>query len=482
MRDYVLLYINGRRVKINDERAFMPLANFLRYEQSKPGTKIVCAEGDCGACTVLKGTLVSGQEDKRLSFVPFNSCIAPVFLMDCSHIITVEGLEVSSNELDPIQRSFVECNASQCGYCTPGFIMAMAGLFEKKSSPNSKDIQNYLTGNLCRCTGYDSIITAGMRVEGNKRLTVSDRYHRIEIIDDLQNHQQIQISLQAKGYTFDAPTDIAGAIEVRSSYNSRLVSAATDLGVQINKQRINPTKFLSLHLIQEMYELSETDTDVLVGAKITIENLRCFIKGSMPEFSEFLHLFASPQIKNVGTLIGNVANASPIADTTPYLMMADATIVLQGKNGTRMVPMVDFYKGYKVLDMEDDELISAIRIPKPSQNEIIKVYKVSARRDLDISCVNAAISMSAVKDCITDIRIAYGGIGPMVKRLSNTEEYLLGRTINKNNFVAASGLISDEITPISDVRGSDSFRYRLAKNLLKRFYVDVMLDKKEVAK
>lgn len=473
-RDYVVFYVNGKRVEVCDERIFMPLANFLRYEKDNTGTKIVCAEGDCGACTVLQAKPKKDQpNDIPLDYVSCNSCILPVFLLDGCSVITVEGMELSQDELDPIQESFVHCNASQCGFCTPGFIMATASLYEKKAQPTKKDVQNYLTGNLCRCTGYDSIIQAGCAVENTNRKKLQDRYFDPSMTQDLLNHSKksIHMNLDTESKYF-APTSIAEAVQIHAEYKTKLISGATDLGVQINKGRYRQRVFLDLRFIPEMHTIAENQDSISVGAKVNWEDLRRVTKSTHPKFAEFLHLFASPQIKNVGTLVGNVANASPIADSTPYLMIAEAVMHLQSVDGERQVPLVDFYKGYKILDMKDDEFITRITIPKPIENTTTKLYKISARRDLDISCVNMAVTMEVTEGKVTVFRLAYGGVGPVVKRMYDIEKFLIGKDVNPTTIQNAIERIPDAITPISDVRGSMTFRYRSAQNLLKKFFFE----------
>ena len=476
-RNYILLYINGHRIKVQNEHAFMPLADFLRYVREETGTKIVCAEGDCGACTVLSATLRRGDSSaQKLNYLSFNSCIMPVFLLDCCSVVTVEGLTPedsrTTGELDPIQESFVDCNASQCGFCTPGFIMAAAGLYERKEYPTARDVQNYLTGNLCRCTGYDSIIEAGISVATSQRVLLQERYFDTQANQELIEHLDIPVKMEISELRYNAPCTLAAAVEIQNAFQPKLIAGATDLGVQINKGYLKTQTFLDLRLIEEMYLLEETSDAVLVGAKITWETLRSFTKTSLPEFSDFLNIFASPQIKNVGTLVGNVANGSPIGDSLPYLMMAEATVHLAGIEGRRIVPMTEFYKGYKVLDMQDGELITHISIPKAQASTHIKLYKISARRDLDIACVGMACSMQLDGNRISELSVAFGGVGPVVKRLTVVEEFLKGKEVNSQNIKAAVALIRAEIAPISDVRGSKTFRITAAKNLLRKFFFE----------
>ena len=476
-RDYILLYINGRRVTVTGKEAFMPLANFLRYEREQTGTKIVCAEGDCGACTVLRASPQKQEQlASTLSYQPFNSCIMPVFLLDCCSVVTVEGLSPDNSRttgaLEPIQEAFVRNHASQCGFCTPGFIMATAGLYEKKDSPSKKDVQNYLTGNLCRCTGYDSIIQAGCSVETEHREKIQERYAAPRMTQELVEHLSIPIKMELDGASYYAPCALDEAVAIHQKAKTRLVAGATDLGVQINKGRLKTRDFLSLRLIDEVNALVDTGAATEVGAKVSWERLRVFVKGHHPEFAAFLHLFASPQIKNVGTLIGNIANASPIGDSIPYLMIAESDIHLAGPEGRRSVPITSFYKGYKDLDLRQGELITSISIPKPKRGETIRLYKISARRDLDISCVNMACAMTLTDGVITDFRIAYGGVGPVVLRIGSVEQFLRNKQLTPENIKQAVRLVPEAITPLSDVRGSRTFRMRAAQNLLRKFFFE----------
>lgn len=475
-RDYILFYLNGRRIEVKGKQAFMPLANFLRYAQEKTGTKIVCAEGDCGACTVLQAApQKSDSVDDKLSYRPFNSCIMPVFLLDCCSVVTVEGLTPDcsvTGALDPVQEAFVRNNASQCGFCTPGFIMATAGLYERKDSPSSKDVQNYLTGNLCRCTGYDAIIQAGCSVNTERRERLNARYFDPSATRELIEHLKLPVKMELGDASYYAPVDIDEAVSIHQKGKTRLIAGATDLGVQMNKGRLHTKDFLSLRLIDEVHSLIKSDSSTTVGAKVSWEHTRRSLKNTHSEFATFLDLFASPQIKNVGTLVGNVANASPIGDSIPYLMVAEATLNLIGPEGRRTAPITSFYKGYKDLALKEGELITSISIPEAKECEIIRLYKISARRDLDISCVNMACSMTLKKGNIVAFRIAFGGVGPVVKRISSVEQFLCNKRLTAENIKQAVALIPAEITPISDVRGSKTFRIKAAQNLLRKLFFE----------
>jgi len=470
MRDYIQFYLNGEKQKVKAEQITSNLSEFLRYQRNLRGTKVVCAEGDCGACTVMIGR--SNPQTGSIEYQSVNSCIYLVALLDGAHVVTIEGIK-KNGELNEIQKCMVENNGAQCGFCTPGFVMSLTDLFENKEEVDEKKCRNFLTGNLCRCTGYGSILDAALSVDKSKVVKLEKLYSNKEIEKFLTAKQSESIEIKTSNIEFYAPTDYSAAIKLKAKFPKiRIVSSATDLGVQINKDRFEPHRLLSLQNIKEAYELKIDSDYIRVGAKVSLSSLERAVESEEAELSNFLKIFASPQIKNVGTLVGNVANASPIGDTLPYLIVTDANIVLVGPNGERKVKFSSFYKGYKKMDMKDDELISMIEIPRVKKEEVVKIYKVSRRKDLDISSVNAAFKVKVSAKKIEDIQISFGGVGPTVLRLPKLEKELIGKPFSAEVIREASHKIKDEITPMSDVRGSEEYRHLVAKNLFQRFYLE----------
>ncbi|MBF0298570.1 MAG: FAD binding domain-containing protein [Oligoflexia bacterium] len=527
-RDYVLLYVNGERKIVKGENIFLTMTDYLRDILHLTGTKIVCAEGDCGACTVLKASISyssssdsDSDSDSKFKFEAVNSCIASVHLFDCSQVVTVEGLrgllkrplsEKREDEriLNPIQNALVTEHGSQCGFCTPGIALTMTEMFvntdnnnanndcnkkSKNKNIDEKEIKNCLTGNLCRCTGYQGIINAGLHVANDKNLLEVakkslDVYQKCEIYKDLEQHKNIPIIIESASKNFYAPTDIHEAINfkvegIKADEKTYVFSSATDLGVQINKDFIAPTRILSLNSISNLYEIKEESRNgvegIILGAKVSLSRLQNFVRKKIPELYNFLFVFASPQIKNMGTIVGNVANASPIGDTLPFLLVMDATLIIQGqnhsKNHEREVKITEFFKGYKKYDLAENELITHIFIPivELSNGAVLKLYKVSKRKDLDISTINAAylIKFNNSDNKIEKINISYGGVAATPLRLKKTENYLLGKVLDQNTVDETIKLISSEISPISDVRGHASYRNQLAINLFKKFYCEL---------
>ncbi|HEY9840755.1 MAG TPA: FAD binding domain-containing protein [Candidatus Obscuribacterales bacterium] len=481
MRDYVLIYLNGRRHEIRGEQAFLSLSDYLRYERGLTGTKVVCAEGDCGACTILRGTLRPDGEE--LYYEAINSCITFMHLMDCTQIISVEGLS-ENGSLNPIQQAMIEHHGAQCGYCTPGFICAMTDFVNHRAYQSesagaeryldARQLRNCMTGNLCRCTGYAPILAAGTSIDLQAFTPLQERFETPELLNDLQTHRLEPVRIEAGNKLFYAPTSFADAAAFRaSSPQSRIFSSATDLGVLINKDKTEQVVVTHLGLVPEAHELSESDGKVVVGAKVSLSHLEHFCRSRIPEFARLMRIFASPQIKNKGTLVGNIANASPIADTLPFLFVAEAEVELLSSAGTRRVNINEFYTGYKKLAMAPDELISRVFIPIPGKNELLRLYKVSNRKDLDISTFTAAIRLKMDGQTIEWARIAYGGVAPTILRLPQTEVFLQGQHLDAEVFTRAGHLARTEIAPISDVRASADYRLQLAENILLKFYCEL---------
>ncbi|HUP63429.1 MAG TPA: FAD binding domain-containing protein [Thermoanaerobaculia bacterium] len=485
MRDFLLVHVNGVPYRIGAPQAFETLSRFLRNDRRATGTKIVCEEGDCGACTVLVGRVedrqscLSGQAGSPvLHYRPINSCIQFLFQLDCTHIVTVEGL-TNGGELTPVQDAMVRCHGAQCGYCTPGFIMAMAGLYECTSHPNAADVRAALTGNLCRCTGYEPIIRAALKATSQPK--IEQLYPSAPIVRAIEEYEREAVRIGE----FYKPTELRDAIAFKAEHpKCVIVQGATDFGVWCNKRGFVPDALLSLDAIEGLGDIRRADVPsaqgggrdvrppLIVGGRATLADFERAAREVVPELAPIMDRFGSPQIRNAGTLAGNIANASPIADTLPFLFVTNATLELTGLSGTRTVSIRDFYLGYKKLDLKTDEIITRIVIPLPSRSETLRLYKVSKRSHLDISSFTAAMLMQRTDGRVDSIRIAYGGVAPVVLRLPKTEEFLAGKSISRETFAAAGEIARGEVAPISDVRGSKEFRLQLAENVLQRFYYD----------
>ncbi len=474
MRNSVSFLLNGVKKEVTGLAAFLPLSSYLRYECGLTGTKVVCAEGDCGACTIM---VAKWAPDTPPQYQSINACIAMTFAMDGASLVTVEGLSESkghsnehSKELSEVQCSMVRNFGGQCGFCTPGFVMAIANMYEQKSEPTLQNAKNYLTGNLCRCTGYTPILNAALDVDANKHTLIRDKFPPESFSDSL--NRGVRISLIDSEYY--APTTLQEACAYKEK-NSGVVlfSGATDLGVQINKGHLAPRRILSLHLIPELYSRSiagqRSERVAQVGARVTLAEFQRLISDEVPSLDRFLNIFASVQIKNAGTLVGNLANASPIADMTPALMALDADVHIVGLLGRRACKLKDFYIGYKKIDLKPDEIITHISFKIPESNQNIENYKVSQRRDLDISTVNASFNFRMNGSKIASAKIALGGVAATTLRMTEIEKKIEGTELNVAKLEEIKNLIVAGIKPLSDMRGSSVYRSLLAANLFEKY-------------
>ncbi|HET7434424.1 MAG TPA: FAD binding domain-containing protein, partial [Thermoanaerobaculia bacterium] len=461
MRDHILFYLNGVPQRVGGEAVFQTVSRWLREVKRATGTKIVCEEGDCGACTVLVGR----RENGALQYRPVNSCIQFLFQLDCTSIVTVEGL-APRGELAPVQEAMIRCQGAQCGYCTPGFIVAMAAMAET----GERDVRRAVTGNLCRCTGYEPIMKAADAVDFDRCARVEQLYPSEPMLRAFD-----EVSREAVQATrFFQPATLEEAVKFKGEHpKAIIVQGATDVGVWSTKRGFIPEAVLSLRGVAGLEELRIDDGMLIAGARVSLADFETFVVDRVPELREVMDRFGSPQIKNAGTIAGNIANASPIADTLPFLFVMGARLELTGAKGSRLADINSFYRGYKTLDLAPDEIITRILIPLPAKNDVLRLYKISKRSHLDISTFTAAFLMRRTDGRIDSIRIAYGGVGPVVLRLPKTEAFLEGKPLSLETFEAAGELACSEITPISDVRGSREYRLQLAREVMKKFYYDV---------
>jgi xanthine dehydrogenase small subunit len=476
MRDQLLLYVNGRRQRVSGRDCFLSLSDFLRLRLGLVGTKIVCSEGDCGSCTVLLGR--AGGE--RFDYRPVDSCIQWMFQLDGTHVVTVEGLS-GNGRLTPIQQAMVRCHGSQCGFCTPGFVVAMTGLLEDDPPLTAADLRRGLTGNLCRCTGYVPIIEAGLELGGDTRERINDVYAPAPMLRDLAAAADDTIAVEVadarRTRRFFAPLALDEAVRILHDHpNAKIVAGATDVGVQLNKGVIDPDVFLDLNRVRELEGAaieSNGDGAVLVaGARASWTEIETVCRDAVPEFYNIVSVFGSPQIRHVGTIGGNIINASPIADSLPFLLVMEAELELAGTVGARRVPITDFYRGYKEFDLQPGELLARVRVPLPAPGELLRLVKVSRRRDLDIATFTSAIWLQFDGGRIADARLAFGAVGPTVIRARHTEAFLRGQAFDEATLRAAGDVAIGEIAPISDVRGGADFRYQLTRNVLLKVYYE----------
>lgn len=467
----IKFYLNGKFCEVDSRHSTLMLSDYLRYEKCLTGTKVVCAEGDCGACTVLRySPMLKGKDSEN--FQSINSCIMPLAQMHGMHLITIEALE-KDKKMHQAQEKMMSCHGSQCGFCTPGFVMALAGLSEEKINRGEKTIsekegKNALTGNLCRCTGYDTILKAACTMDLSKEESLKARYHNNEIEKHLEDILNKDLKIDLDDYQLFAPVSYQSAVDyLAKNPNTKIVANATDLGVVHNKRRIKLDHLLSLHLVKEAYEISFENNTITIGSRVTLNEFRHFLKGKCDEYVNYLDIFAAPQIKNNATLIGNVATASPIGDNAPILLSLDASVHILGPNGARIEKLSDFFLDYRKTTLKSDEIISAISFKVPSERNL-KFFKNSIRKDLDISTINLGLNVKLDGKKIEDIIIGAGGIAAIPLKLRKTGDFLKGKELTSSTIKKACDIAQTEYTPISDVRSTSSYRRVVFENVFSR--------------
>lgn len=468
MRDHIVLYINGQRHQVRGDAAWMSLTDYLRLTLRLTGTKVVCAEGDCGSCTIALGK----PRGDKLDYTTVCGCILRLIQLDGMHVVTVEGL-VYDGGLNPVQSAMVQCNGAQCGFCTPGFVVTLHQLLQDGKKSDA-DVRRKLTGNLCRCTGYDAILDAAKQCELKSIRPVNQLYPDDQFAPALVSLTAEQVEITADEKRFFKPTSVAEALRFRREHpNSILLAGGTDLGVLMNKQKIDPPTIISTAAIPDFDKVEVTADAIVAGGGATHDAVQRAMADVMPAYFDYLEWFGSPQIRQAGTLAGNLATGSPIGDSLPPLCVLNAEIELTGPAGVRRVNLNDFYTGYRASVMKSDELITRVVIPRPKAGEVLKLYKVSKRKDLDISTISMAVWLKQDGGTIADIRIAFGGVAATVLRAKTTEAALIGQPFTEATFDGVRDIVLSEITPISDVRGSADYRNLVGGNLLRRMYAEL---------
>ncbi len=451
----------------------------LREDLHCTGTKEGCAEGDCGACTVVVGSL----EADGLRLKAVNACIQFTPTLDGKALFTVEDLQQADGALHPVQQALVECHGSQCGFCTPGFAMSLWGMYLKQEgacAASRAEIDDALSGNLCRCTGYRPIIDAARRMTELPRVG----FDRAALADQLRALQrEAGTTYSAHGQAFHAPRTLDELAAARAAHPAAvLLAGSTDVGLWVTKQMRELQDIIYLGHVAELKTVDEVDGAIEIGAGVTLQDAYAAVCRHYPrELNELWQRFASLPIRNAGTLGGNVANGSPIGDSMPWLIALGSELVLRGPDGERAMPLEDFYLGYQQKDLRGGEFVRAVRVPLPGSSSTsglaFRTYKLAKRFDQDISAVCAAFALELGADGrVARARIAFGGMAATPKRAAAAEAALLGRTWDEAAARAAMAALAGDYAPLSDMRASSAYRMQAAQNLLRRFWLETRLD------
>ena len=440
--------------------------DWLRLDARLTGTKEGCAEGDCGACTIVVGR----PDGERLNYEAVNACLMLLPQLDGANVLTVDGLAAADGTLHPVQQALVDADATQCGFCTPGFAMAMFAFHHGGEGPEDTRIHEALAGNLCRCTGYRAIVDACRRVASGPadRFAVASA-ETAETVACLPNctayghHAQVYL----------APSTLDELLAATERHPDALIYAGgTDLGLRVSKDREPFPCVISTARVAELQGIVTDAQALTLGGAVTYTQALPHLDAHFPDFGALVRRIGSRQIRNLGTFAGNLANASPIGDTIPCLMALDASVTLASRIGARRVPVDEFITGYRKTALQAGEVITAIHIPLLSSGQRFFAYKLSKRFDQDISTVVAAFRLALDRDTVREIRTSYGGMAARTTRATHLEAALTGRVWRNIPQAEIDAALAQDFTPMGDHRGSATYRLRAAANLVRRLQLE----------
>lgn len=466
----------GEVLSVADAAPTRTVLQWLREDQRRTGTKEGCAEGDCGACTVVLGEL-DGAGALRLR--PVNACIQFLPTLDGKALFTVEDLAAADGRLHPVQQAMVEHHGSQCGFCTPGFVMSLWAGYESHQQagtvPGRQQLADMLSGNLCRCTGYRPILDAGQRAYEAAPVLL-ERAPLVAALRALQ--AQLPLHYQAAGQpAFHAPRTLDALAQLYESRPAaRLLAGSTDVGLWVTKQLRDLGELIYLGAVAELKVIEHTPGFIRIGAGATLEAAWQALVAEWPALRELWLRFASPPVRHSGTMGGNVANGSPIGDAAPALIALGTTLVLRKGAVERRLPLEDVYVDYMKNRLEPGEFVMALEVPRALPAQAVRAYKISKRHDGDISAVCAVFALRLHGGVVEDMRIACGGMAATVRRAPQAEAALRGRPWDETRLNAAMAALAQDYTPLSDLRASAAYRLQVAQNLLRRCWLETRPD------
>ncbi|MGD9510372.1 MAG: xanthine dehydrogenase small subunit [Geminicoccaceae bacterium] len=469
MRNKVRFLLGHELVELDRVDPTQTVLDWLRLERRRTGTKEGCNEGDCGACTVV----VAKPSGDRLDYRAVNACIQFTATLDGCQLLTVEDLKQPDGSLHPVQQAMVDCHGAQCGFCTPGFVMSMFALTRAADAcPDEAVIDDALAGNLCRCTGYAPIVRAAQQAFANAprrdAIAAADTVRRLR---ELQDEETLVVG--DGGRRFIAPATVDALAEVLlAEPAATIVAGSTDVGLWVTKQmrRLDPIVYLGR--VAELRRIEETADAVVIGAGVSHSDAMRVLAPHYPDLGEMWRRFASVQIRNAGTVGGNIANGSPIGDGNPSLIAAGATLHLRRGGERRSLPLEDFFIAYGKQDRRPGEFVESITVPRPVPGTRFRAYKISKRFDQDISAVMAAFRLRIESGTVADVCLAYGGMAATPRRAANAEAAILGRPWAEATVESAVKALGDDFQPITDMRASAGYRLSVARNLLRRLHVE----------
>jgi len=469
-RQVVSFYLNGTLMQVEPVSPTQTVLQYLREQAGLTGTKEGCAEGDCGACTVTEACL---DADGQVRFRAVNACIRFLPTLDGRAIWTVEGLAGHDGQLHPVQQAMVDHHASQCGFCTPGFVMSLYTMYQNGlTRPVREEVLDHLSGNLCRCTGYRPIIDAaqGMGAYPEARLDIEQVRGQLNA---LRQSCGTPLGLQGQGQRYFAPTTLDELASLCEEHpQAMLLAGGTDVGLMVTKQLRRFADIIYLGAVAELNQIERSNDALRIGATVLLDEGYEAISNEYPEVRELWKRFASLPIRNSGTLVGNLANGSPIGDSAPFLIAIQAKVVLRKGARRRELPLEDLYLDYRKQAREAGEFLEALIVPLRTADIHVATYKLSKRIDQDISAVCSAYALRVDQGRVASVRIAHGGMAATSRRAPHAEAALQGREWNEDSIVVAMDALERDYQPLTDMRASSAYRLKAARNLLYRFYLE----------
>ncbi len=486
----VRFVLDGTIVEAQGKRRTTTVLDYLREEMHRTGTKEGCAEGDCGACVVLVGELNAGGT--AINYVPSNSCMQLLPSLDGKSVKTVESLKSKDGTLHPIQQGMVDCFGSQCGFCTPGIVMSLTGLVQTNACPSRAQINDALSGNLCRCTGYKPIIDATLKAcqRPAAELKINDTAD-VALLKQIARDSEPTVGLDGqiitqpvvrtkKGSEFVSPSTVDEVATYLTKHpQATLLAGSTEIGLQVNKQFSRPQHIVYLGNVAELKAVKDSKDAWSIGAATPLAVVETLVAKAYADFAEVIRRFGSPPIRSTATLAGNIANGSPIGDTMPCLMALGATLVLRAGEKTRKVALDAFYTGMKASVLQAGEFIVSIELPKPKAGQVFRAHKISKRFDQDISATCAAMRYELVGGKLKNVQIAYNGMAPSPCRAPKIEAVIEGKAPADVRAADIDAAITASFPARDGLRATWAYRSLVARNLLMQFVEESV--EKEVA-
>ena len=458
----------GELVTLTNVPPTRTLLQVLREDLNCTGTKEGCNEGDFGACTVVLGE----KSGNQIKYSAVNSCIRLAHSIDGMALWAVEDIATQDGGLHPAQKAMVECHGSQCGFCTPGFVMSLFGMYQNRvcqgETVTRQLAQQDLSGNLCRCTGYRPILDAAQAMAALPAVTVDE----VKLLQKLKQTIHKRRGLEPD-FTYLLPTTLPELLQLRTAHpKAQIVAGCTDVGLWINKLHMDFAHVLDVTQVRELRRVETYRHHIAIGAAVSLTDAFAALIKDRPQLHTFATRFAGLPVRNSGTLGGNVANGSPIGDSMPLLIALGANVVLMSQRGHREMRLEDFYTGYRKNVLAKDEVLGWIKVPKATAGELAKVYKISKRFDDDISAVCLAINLHLKDGKVASASMGAGGVAATPVRAVKTQTALVGQPWTLATVQQAQAVLQAEFQPISDMRASTAYRTQVLGNLLQRFWLE----------